>query len=50
MELPEVAVSGLTAFSSFGDYTAKHIAIYRDYYNKWLPEDAHISEKANDSL
>ena len=42
LELPEIAAEGFTAFSAFGDFTAAHLGLYRDYYNAWLPEDAAI--------
>ncbi|MEM7671957.1 MAG: hypothetical protein AAF212_01320 [Verrucomicrobiota bacterium] len=42
MELPTNWTEGTAAFSDFGDFTARHLSIYRNYYNLWLPEDAHI--------
>ena len=50
LPLPETMVEGLSAFSAFGDYTAKHISAYRGYYNIWLPEEEEIEPVKRISL
>lgn len=49
LELSKTAVDGFASFSAFGDFTAKHIGIYRGYYNAWLPEENAIQAQ-KDSL
>ena len=50
-DLPESTTDGLSEFSAFGDFTAKHLSVYRVYYNVWLPEEAEIepAQKTKDS-
>ena len=40
--LPVSRCVSCDAFAQFGDFCAKHVRVYRAYYNAWLPDGAHI--------
>ena len=42
LDVPETLREGCDAFAQFGDFCAKHVRVYRAYYNAWLPDGAHI--------